>query len=87
MNKVLKGIVVVLAIVGAFAMVPNPDYCTPERISAYTNVIISYQECKAFSRCVIEPNDIREFHDAQDNFRQCVIEISGEAQQQQEEST
>lgn len=90
MNKVLKGLGIALAIVGVFAIamvtMPETDYCTPYQIGRYTNVIISHQECVSMSRCIIEPKDIREFHEAQHNFQQCVMEISGEAQRKLEES-
>ena len=67
---------------------PESDPCTPERIAEYTNIMISHQECESESmpRCITEPSDVRDFHDAQTNFRYCVAEISGEAQRQREES-
>ena len=90
MNKMIAvgiGVVVVAVCVLAWMTAPGrADNCTPKLIARYTNVIISQQECVAMPRCIIEPKDIQEFHDAEIQFQQCIIEMVGDALKKTEES-
>ena len=85
MNKyaVATGIGFVIAgiFILAWTTMPETDNCTPKLIAKYTNDIISYKDCEVMPRCIIEPSDIRYFHNAQINFHQCVSKVAGESKE------
>ena len=89
MNNVIGPIAFGLVAAGIVALAMDTsiktDNCTPRLITKYTNEIISFQECLAGERCIYEPSDIRKFHTAQLNFRQCVIEIAGKKENEANE--